>query len=169
MPTNCGSRGHRSPTMRERVCSHPKSYPPTANYLKDTPLESHPSGLEACAQNLMGMRPAWRARYPAVTAAAIAAAIVGGSAARVTAVASSTASQPSSIASAASVAMPMPASSTTGHTGPLDDQLDVVRVGDTQTSADRRPQRHHRRAAGVLEPAGKHRIVVGVGQHDDAV
>jgi len=27
--------------MRERVCSHPKSYPPTANYLKDTPLARH--------------------------------------------------------------------------------------------------------------------------------
>ena len=49
-----------------------------------------------------------------MTAAAIAAAIVGGSAARVTAVASSTASQPNSIASAASLAVPMPASSTTG-------------------------------------------------------
>src|SRR6185437_13890064 len=30
--------GLRSPTMRERVCSHPKSYPPSVNYLKDTPL-----------------------------------------------------------------------------------------------------------------------------------
>lgn len=49
-----------------------------------------------------------------MTAAAIAAAIAGGSAARVTAVANSTASQPSSIASAASLAVPIPASSTTG-------------------------------------------------------
>ena len=60
------------------------------------------------------MRPARRARYPAVTAAAIAAAIAGGSAARVTAVANSTASQPNSIASAASLAVPIPASRTTG-------------------------------------------------------
>src|SRR6476469_10575857 len=70
-------------------------------------LESHPSGLEACAQNLLGMRPAWRARYPAVTAAAIAAAIVGGSAARVTAVAKRTASKPNSIAIAAALAVPI--------------------------------------------------------------
>jgi len=49
-----------------------------------------------------------------VTAAAIAAAMATGSAARVTAVANSTASQPSSIARAASLAVPMPASSTTG-------------------------------------------------------
>ena len=50
----------------------------------------------------------------AVTAAAIAAAIAGGSAARVTALARSTASQPNSIANAASLAVPIPASRITG-------------------------------------------------------
>ena len=44
------------------------------------------AGEDACAQNRFGMRPACRARWPAVTAAAMAAAITGGSAALVTAV-----------------------------------------------------------------------------------
>src|SRR4051794_29938827 len=44
-------------------------------------VPAHSEGLDACAQNLFGIRPACRAKYPAVTAAAIAAAIVGGSAA----------------------------------------------------------------------------------------
>src|SRR5689334_14799491 len=77
-------------------------------------IATHGRGLDACAQNRFGIRPARRARYPAVTAAAIAAAIAAGSAALVTAVANSTASQPNSIARAASLAVPMPASSTTG-------------------------------------------------------
>lgn len=53
-----------------------------------------------------------------MTAADIAAAMAAGSPARVTAVANSTASQPNSIASAASLAVPMPASSTTGTPAP---------------------------------------------------
>ena len=56
-----------------------------------------------------------------------------------------------------------------GHPGPLDDHLDVVRVGDAQPGADRRAQRHHRRAADVLEPTGQHRVVVGVRQNDEPV
>src|SRR5215208_1889944 len=60
------------------------------------------------------MRPAWRASYPASTAFRIARAIAGGSAAREIALASSTASQPASIASAASDAVPTPASRITG-------------------------------------------------------
>ena len=92
-----------------------------------------------------------------------------GSPARVTAVASSTASQPSSIACAASDAVPIPASSTTGTPGRLDDHLDVVRVADAQPGADRRAQRHHRRAAHLLQLAGQHRVVVGVGQHGEPV
>jgi len=72
------------------------------------------SGWMRVPQNRLGIRPACPPRYPAVTAAVIAAAIVAGSAARVTAVAKSTASQPNSIASVVSLAVPMPASSTTG-------------------------------------------------------
>ena len=92
-----------------------------------------------------------------------------GRSARVTAEASSTASQPSSIASAASEAVPIPASRITGTVAPLDDQLDVVRVADAEPGADRRAERHHRRAAGVLQLAGQDRVVVGVRQHDEAV
>src|SRR5438067_660134 len=60
------------------------------------------------------MRPAARASAPDSTASAIARAIAAGSCAREMALAHSTASQPSSIASAASDAVPTPASSTTG-------------------------------------------------------
>ena len=60
------------------------------------------------------MRPAKRANRPASTAARMLLAIMTGSRAFETAVLSSTAAQPSSSASAASEAVPMPASSTTG-------------------------------------------------------
>ena len=70
-----------------------------------------------------------------------------GRCARVTAEASITASQPSSIASAASLAVPMPASRITGTAAALDDQLEVVRVADAEPRADRRAERHDRRAA----------------------
>ena len=96
-------------------------------------------------------------------------AISSGSRARVTAEASSTASQPSSIASAASEAVPMPASSTTGTVDRLADQRDVVRVADAQAAADRRAERHHGGAADVGQAAGDDRVVVGVGQHGEAV
>ena len=55
------------------------------------------------------------------------------------------------------------------HAGLLDDQAQVVRVVDPHAAADRRAERHHRRAAGVLEPARQDRVVVGVGEHDEAV
>ena len=61
-----------------------------------------------------GIRPAPRAAKPAATAPAIAVAIATGSSAREIALALRTAEQPSSIASAASDAVPTPASSTTG-------------------------------------------------------
>ena len=60
------------------------------------------------------MRPAPAAARPARTARSMARAMASGSCARVTALATSTAEQPSSIASAASEAVPIPASSTTG-------------------------------------------------------
>src|SRR6185503_13192630 len=71
-------------------------------------------GLEGSAWAILGMRPASRAARPPSTAARIADAISTGSWAFDTAVLSSTAEQPSSIASAASEAVPIPASSTTG-------------------------------------------------------
>ena len=60
------------------------------------------------------MRPAVRAAYPAATASRIAVAMRSGSAARVMAEAMRTASQPSSIARTASLAVPIPASRMTG-------------------------------------------------------
>src|SRR5205814_6556687 len=72
------------------------------------------SGVEASAYRRRGMRPARRASQPASTPARIAVAIATGSSARLIALAHSTASQPSSIASAASDAVPTPASRMTG-------------------------------------------------------
>ena len=76
---------------------------------------ARPSKLvDASAYSLRGMRPASRANRPASTAWRMAVAICTGCRARVTAVASSTASQPSSMAIAASEAVPIPASRMTG-------------------------------------------------------
>ena len=72
------------------------------------------SGDEASACRRRGMRPAPRASRPASTAARIAWAIATGSCARAIALAHSTPSQPSSMASAASLAVPTPASRITG-------------------------------------------------------
>src|SRR5439155_877302 len=71
-------------------------------------------GLDGSAFSDFGIRPASRACRPASTAARIADAIRTGSRALETALLSNTAAHPSSIASAASDAVPMPASSTTG-------------------------------------------------------
>src|SRR5258705_8706606 len=71
-------------------------------------------GLDGSAWASLGMRPARRAQRPASTAARMLFAMVTGSRAFETAVLSMTAEQPSSMASAASDAVPMPASSTTG-------------------------------------------------------
>ena len=56
-----------------------------------------------------------------------------------------------------------------GHAGSVDDQADVVRVADPHAAADRRAERHHGGAADVLEAAGEDRVVVGVGEDDEAV
>ena len=74
-----------------------------------------------------GMRPASRAARPPSTAARIADAMRTGSFAFDTAVLTSTAAQPSSMASAASEAVPIPASSTTG-TG-MRAQISSIRCG----------------------------------------
>src|SRR5258708_17699052 len=70
-------------------------------------------GLDGSAWLSLGIRPASRDSRPAATALRMLAAIMTGSRAFDTAVLSSTAAQPSSMASAASEAVPMPASSTT--------------------------------------------------------
>ena len=77
--------------------------------------------VEARACSRRGMRPASYASRPDSTAPRIARAIFTGSCARAIALAISTPSQPSSIAIAASEAVPTPASQITGHAGLLDD------------------------------------------------
>src|SRR6516162_8677427 len=71
-------------------------------------------GLDGSACAIFGIRPASRDPRPASTAARMLVAIMTGFRAFDTAVLRSTAEQPSSIAIAASEAVPMPASSTTG-------------------------------------------------------
>src|SRR5690606_28213879 len=72
------------------------------------------TGLDALAKRLRGMRPARKAARPASTASFIACAIRTGSFAPAIAVFISTPSQPSSIAMAASEAVPTPASTMIG-------------------------------------------------------
>src|SRR5262249_45579761 len=85
---------------------------PTTN---DVHVPTRPNcGLDGSAWVILGIRPARRDQRPASTAARMLFAIITGSLAFDTAVLSSTAEQPSSMASAASEAVPMPASSTTG-------------------------------------------------------
>src|SRR5262245_27938978 len=67
------------------------------------------TGLDALAWSLRGMRPARKALRPACTASRMASAIAMGSLAPAIAVFMRTASQPSSMATAASDAVPTPA------------------------------------------------------------
>ena len=99
----------------------------------------------------------------------MACAISSGSPARVTAVASSTASQPSSIACAASDAVPMPASRTTGT--PACSTIIAMLCGLRMPSPVPIGEPSGMTAAQptCLQPPGEHRVVVGVGQHGEAV
>jgi hypothetical protein len=51
----------------------------------------------------------------------------------------------------------------------LEDESQVVGIGDAHATADRRAERHHRGAAGVLEPSGQHGVVAGVRQDGEPV
>src|SRR5215218_5266831 len=53
--------------------------------------------------------------------------------------------------------------------GLLDDDAQVVGVGDAHAGADRRPQGHDRGAAQLGQVAGQDRVVVGVGEHGEPV
>ncbi len=63
----------------------------------------------------------------------------------------------------------MPASRIDRDRGALGDDREVVGVADAGAGADRRAERHHRGAAGLLEAAGEDRVVVGVGEDGEAV
>ena len=127
------------------------------------------SGVDAWAWVRSGMRPARRASQPASTARRIALAIFVGSSAPKIELATRMASQPSSIASAASDAVPIPASSTTGT--PARSTMIAMLYGLRIPGAgsDRRAERHHRGAPHVLQPAGEDRVVVRVGKDGEAV
>ena len=51
----------------------------------------------------------------------------------------------------------------------LADEREVVGVADAHAAADRRAERHHRRAADVLQAPGEHGSSFVYGQHDEAV
>ena len=63
----------------------------------------------------------------------------------------------------------MPASRMTGTSTASRSKRDVVRVAQPEAAADGRAERHHGGAPDLLEPAGEHRVVGRVRQHDEAV
>ena len=108
-------------------------------------------------------------RSPASTARRIAAAIRAGSAARETELASSTPSQPSSIARAASDAVPIPASQITGTEA---DSTMIRRLYGLRIPAPEpigEPSGITAAHPACLQPAGEDRVVVGVREHREAV
>ena len=116
-----------------------------------------------------GSVPARWAARPAATASRMASAMAAGAWARLTEVATSTASHPSSIARAASEAVPTPASRTTGTETDWRRRARLWGFRMPRPLPIGRAQRHHRRAARLLEPAGQHRVVGGVGQDHEPV
>src|SRR5581483_405324 len=103
-------RERRADDLSERPARLPTVGDQQQGRRRQPHVPTRPScGLDGSAKASLGMRPASRAWRPASTAARIAFAIVAGSRAFDTAVLSNTAAQPSSIASAASEAVPMPA------------------------------------------------------------
>src|SRR5439155_824902 len=49
------------------------------------------------------------------------------------------------------------------------DQLDRSRVGDTHAGADQGPERHHHGAADIGEFLAGDRVLITIGQHDEAL
>ena len=115
------------------------------------------------------LRPARKALRPARTASFMASAMSTGLLAAATAVFMSTPSQPSSSATAASDAVPTPASDDDRNAGSPDDDLEVVGVADALTGADGRGQRHDGSTAGVFELATDDGVVRAVGQDGEAL
>ena len=48
------------------------------------------------------------------------------------------------------------------------DEPDAVRIDESEPAPDRRGERHHRRAPGVLQSEGGDQVVVGVGEDGEA-
>ena len=127
------------------------------------------SGDEAEAYSFFGMRPARNALRPAITASRMASAISTESSASAMAVFIRTPSAPSSMATAASEAVPTPASTIMRDFGDaLAQDAQVGGILDAQAGADGRGQRHDGCGAGIDQLARSDQVVVGVGQHDEA-
>ena len=96
-------------------------------------------------------------------------AMATGSWARLMADATSTPSQPSSIACATSDGTPTPASRITGTSTAARSSARIVRVADSQAAPDGCPEGHDRRTAHLLEASGHDRVVSRVREHDEPV
>ncbi len=115
------------------------------------------------------MRPARKALRPAITASRMASAMSGASAASAMAVFISRPSAPSSIAIAASDAVPTPASTIMRDFGDaFAEDAEIRGILDAEAGADGRGEGHHGGGASVDELAGGDEIVVGVRKHDEA-
>ena len=84
------------------------------------------------------------------------------------AVLTSTASAPSSIASAAWLGAPRPASTTTGTVRLLDDDSNLVARLDSPVGSNRRAQRHHGGGAHFLQAFRQHRIRIDIRQYRES-
>ena len=170
--------GRAQRVERARLAAGPRRLP-AVDQLVDRLGEAHrtggvrsarpSSGVEASACRRRGMRPAPRASRPASTAARIAWAMATGSCgagdrARAQDAVAAELHRERRVARGADARV-----EDHRDARPLDDQRDVVRVADPHARADRRAERHHRRAADVLEAAGEDRVVVRVGQDGEAV
>ena len=114
------------------------------------------------------MRPASKARRPASTPSFIASAIFSASSAAAIAVFIRTPSAPSSIARAASEAVPTPASTIQRYFGDSFAQDSQIRhVLDSEARPDGRGERHHCGCTRVDQAAGVDQIVVRIGKDDE--
>ena len=106
---------------------------------------------------------------PASTAWRMASAMISGSRASAMAVPTSTAWHPSSMASAASEAVPIPRGHDDRHGRRVEDEADRVGVADPEPRARRRRLEQDARRAGLLQPPGGDRIVTRDRQRDEPV
>ena len=113
-------------------------------------------------------RPCRRPR-PASTAWRIASAMTSGSRASAMAVPTSTAWQPSSMASVASEAVPIPRGHDDRNRRRVEDEADRVGVADPEPRSRRRRLEQDGRRAGLLEPPDGDRIVARHRQRDEPV
>jgi hypothetical protein len=122
-------------------------------------------GDDADAKRFLGIRPAKNASLPASIPLRMAEAMSIGFLASAIAVFINTPAQPSSMAMAASDAVPTPASTKIGTFGIFNDGQDIIRIADAQTRTDRGSQRHNGYASYIFQSFGGNRVVIGIN-HD---